>query len=328
MGISSSYLTRLMKKAKDDGFVRIYVDTDRETELAARLLEKYPHLVHVEVVPSGPTPEHTAQALGTVAADWLDDLLDEDEASASPSIENIAIGGSMVHESMVDQLARRKRTLNVGPTALTPQMGKTDRFTAVSLATALAMRWSVIGPGARTRANDRDVGWLYTATVEPPDNSLSSLEDWFDRLQINPDYLDILRFWNQIDIAFVSTVTPDWRYSDVHRRLQHLGLSTDELMNRGATALFANRFLDQHCIDIPLSDGILSYEPVIPTEVLRSAVSQSLEQNNPIRFVVLDAFGTPGTASRYAVSSGLANVLFCDTICASTIYSSRNTEPT
>lgn len=148
LGVSNSYLARLLKDAREQGWVKIIVDADRETELAAALMAKYPHLVHCEVVPSGPTPESTARAIGTAMAMWLDDLLDRDEESGDPQIWNVAIGGAWPHQFMVDQLVRRRNRISVGPTALTPNPGRMERHTAPMLAAKLADRWGALTAGS------------------------------------------------------------------------------------------------------------------------------------------------------------------------------------
>ncbi len=314
MGISPSYLARRLKKAVEDGWVRIYVDTDRQTELAAQIMEKYPHLVHVEVVPSGPTYQHTAWALGTAMARWLDDILDKDESTGDPLISNVAIGGGLVHQSMVEQLVRRKNRLSVGPTALTPQMGRVERFNAISLATTLALKWGALQSGSRDP--EERAGYLYSGTVEPPGDSLEELRAWYQRLQMRPGYLDILRFWNQLDIVFIGAVDLDWRYKDVHDRLKRLGLSMQEMEDRGAVAMLGNRFVDAEGNEVSLAEGLPSYEPVMPTEAIQSAEKRYEESKGKRGFVVLDLWGEPGEKVVRLLQHMVVNVVFIDLLTA------------
>src|SRR5690606_29748717 len=82
MGISGSYLARLLRQAKEAGWVRFVIEADRETELAAELMHKFPSLVHVEVIPDPPDPTIRLKVmprdLGIAMAGWFNNLLDND----------------------------------------------------------------------------------------------------------------------------------------------------------------------------------------------------------------------------------------------------------
>lgn len=261
LGISASYLARLLKQAKDSGWVRVFIDTDRELELAAAIKAKYPHLRHVEVVPSGPTPEATARDIATAQAEWFNNLLDEDEERDEPMIKKVAIGGAWTHRLMVEQVVRRRNRVSVGPTALTPFRGKVARWNATTVATELALRLGALEPGQPGPEDPSRKGYLYNMSVDPPTDSLAALRDWFAQLQERPEYQEMLGFWSTCDVVFVSAVGIDHVYEDVRERLGKLGLSVEAMKERGAVAVMGNRFVDAQARTVPLAEGMVSYEP-------------------------------------------------------------------
>ncbi|MBI4438191.1 hypothetical protein HY631_04535 [Candidatus Uhrbacteria bacterium] len=312
LGVSNSYLARLLKDAREQGWVKIIVDSDRETELAAALMAKYPHLVHCEVVPTGSTPEDTARAIGTAMANWFDELLDRDEESADPQVRKVAIGGAWPHQFMVDAVVRRRNRVSVGPTALTPSPARMDRYTAPVVAAKLADRLGALGAGSATPPGSSRTGFLYSPTFKPPRDSLPALQRFFEDIKKDPDYRAMLDFWMDVDVAFLSVVAPQWRYSDVHDRLSALGLSTQNLIDRGATAVVANRFLDGNGRDVPLAEGVPSYEVAMPTEAIRAVMERHAASGGRRGFVVLDAWGEPGVGGRTLLQAGVVNILLCD----------------
>lgn len=317
MGISPSYLARLLQAAKENGWVRIFVDSDRETELAAELQSKFPQLMHVEVIPTAPSVEGAAQPPGTVAAAWFNDLLDKDEENGDPQILLVAVGASVVQQYMVEQVVRRQNRISVGPTSLTPSPAKLTRLTAPIVATKLADRLGALSPLLGGPAGKDRQGYLYCPTLVPPRNNLSALRAWFRDMRQDPEYLDMLRFWNQVDIAFVGVATLDHFQGEMKDRLRELGVSFDSLIERGARVLFVNRFLDENGNDVPLIEGVTSYDVVMPTEAIKAVVSRHEPSHGRRGYVMLSAWGKQGEAAAPVIRAGLANVLLCDAGAAS-----------
>jgi len=307
LGVSASHLARLLKKAKADGWVRVFVDADREAELAAQIKQKYPKLKRVEVVPSGSTAAATARALGTVAADYLNELLDQDELLDEPQIRSIAIGGGMVHQEMVPQVARRRNRVSVGPTSLTPSLGRVGRHTAPMVARALAHRLGALVPGQR--APGALGGSYYEAWVRPPPPSegLKGLRRWYQELEGDPAFEVVRDFWRRLDVVFVGVVDIDWRYSDTAERLEALGTSVHALRLRGGGGFVANSCFDSSGSLVPLGPGVPGIEPAVQLDDLASG-------NTAYR--VLDAWGPPSGSAGALVRAGIVNVLLCDTIAA------------
>lgn len=151
---------------------------------------------------------------------------------------------------------------------------------------------------------------------KPPTRDLKALRRFFAEIENDPDYQEMLGFWNRVDIAFVSVVSPEFRYSDVHRRLEALGLTTQEMIDRGARALVANRFLDGEGREVPLAEGVPSYEVAMPTEGMRTVAALDDESGRQPSFVVLDAWGEPAVAAHHQLQAGIARVVFADSACA------------
>lgn len=287
MGISQSYLARLLDRARSLGWVRIYVDADRNTELAAAIRERYPVLRRVEVVPVSADASTTALAVATCMANWLNETLDRDEERDAPTLRRIAIGGSWPMRLMLDQLDPRPNRLHICPTALTPQLGRQDRFTAPMLATLLAFRFGALGP-ANVRPPGSDAGHLYSGTFDQGDfRSLGDLQAALRAFESRPAFAEIREFWEHADIAFISCVRADGPYPDVQRRLGLLGLDPADVLRAGR-ALVANRVLDQTGAEVQLGPDTPTYEPVFPTPVLRRMVAEDVPHQ---RHVVLEAWG-------------------------------------
>ncbi len=311
LGISPAHLGRLLKAAQERGDIRVHVRTRMETDLAAELLRRYPSLRRAEVVPSTGSPEATARAIGGLAGSWLDVEIETDEEREPKKIWNVAIGGAWPHRFLVDEVGPHPNRISVGPTALTPSMGRMDRWTAPVLASWLAQRLDALTPGDRGPGSEPRTGFLYNYTVDPPRSSLAALRDWYGELAERPGYREMLDFWARCDVVFVSVVGVDWIYDDVKNRLLALGTSLGELKERGAVAVVANQFIDKDGNLVPLAEGVPSYEPAIPVETLR-ALSQGVGQEQG--WVVLDAWGKPGAAAVGLANSGLASALLADKV--------------
>ena len=315
MGISGSYLARVLQRARDNGWIKIFIEDDRETELAAALRQRYPNLVHVEVVPSGSTPEDTARSIAMATATWFDDLLDRDEESGNPQIRNVAIGGSMVHGQFVQRIASRKNGISVGPTALTPTSAKVARFTAPMLAQQLAFRLGAISPGDAMPPPAERTGFLYSPSrLVPPAGPIEAIAQWWADVVTDADYLEMLQFWERLDIAFVSMVGTQWVYDDVRRKLESLGIRLEHLVKKGATALLANQFIRDDGSAVPLVPGVPSYEPAIPVETLRRLSHRATATDPRSGFVVLDAWGERSGLRPAWLETSLCNVLCCDDV--------------
>ena len=306
MGISGGYLARLLKAAKDSGWVRVFIDADRETELAIRMKTAFPNLEHVEVIKSSESPEAMAEAVATVSAAWFNELLDRDEARQDREVWNVAIGGAMPHRLMVDQIVPRANRISVGPTALTPTPARVERHTAPIVAGLLALRLGALTPGAVASAAARR-GFLYSpSALCPPAGDIHALRAWYAALARNPDFVEMTRFWNEADVAFVSGVSTRAIYGDVAARLHQLGTSQEAMEARGAVALIANQFVDAWGTALPIAEGIPAYESAIPIVAMRQAVRRG-------RMVVLDCWGRLGDLPGEIVASGLCNVFVTDT---------------
>lgn len=313
LGVSGSYVARVLQRAREQGWVRIFIEDDRESELAAAIQERFPHIIHAEVVPSGSSPEDTARSIGMAMATWFDDLLDRDEDSPERAIHNVAIGGSMVHGQFVQRVGTRKNRISVGPTALTPTGTKVARFTSPMLAQQLALRLGAISPGDSMPPPSERQGYLYgPSRFLPPDGSLAELAAWWLQTESDPEFRAMEGFWSRIDVAFVSIVGIDWIYDDVRRRLANLGVSVDALRAAGAIAVLANQFIRPDGTAVPLADGVASYEPAIPAAHLRAVAERGTERSGEAGLVVLDLWGSRAAADPALVGSGLFNVLFCD----------------
>ena len=316
MGISASYLARLLKEAEAAGWIKFIIEADRETELAAELLHKYPSLVHAEVVADPPDASMRAKLtprdLGIAMAAWFNTLLDNDEEGGNPQIWNVAIGGSAAMTQMVERILPRPRRVSVGPTSLTPFAGRVERAPAPILALQLGVKLGALTPGERNPPAEDVHGHLYFGAYDVPRGTQREVERWFDELPNRPGFVDISRFWNDLDVAFVSAVPLTWRYSDLPERLKAVGASVEELAGKGGSVLFANRVLNEEGNDVHLSRGVPSYEPCVPTESLRACGARHRESGGRRGFVVLEAWGGPGRAAMPALRAGLANVLFCD----------------
>lgn len=306
MGISGGYLARLLKTAKESGWVRVFIDADRETELAIRMKAAFPHLEHVEVVKSSESPEAMAEAVATVTAAWFNDLLDRDDAREKREIWNVTIGGAMPHRLMVDQIVPRANRVSVGPTALTPSPARVERHTAPIVASLLALRLGALTPGAVTSDPARR-GFLYSpSALRPPAGDIHALRAWYTALAEDSDFVEMTRFWNEADVVFLSGVSTSAIYGDVAGRLDRLGTSREAMEARGAVALIANQFVDATGNAVPLAEGVPAYEPAIPVEAMRQAVKRG-------RHVVFDCWGRKAKLPVSIVSSGLCTVLVTDT---------------
>lgn len=317
LGVSASYLARLLRQAREAGWVRIFVESDRETELAAALHNRYPLLAKVEVVQSCRDFRDTAAVLAKEAAHWLDHLLDDDQAARDPKIQRIAVGGSMVHQHLVERVGRRANRISVGPTALTPTPARVERFTSPIVAARLADRLGALSPGSPDPSGAERQGYLFCPTFKPPSDNAEALRRFFAELQTDPEYLEMLRFWKQVDVAFVSAVSVEARYDDVQGRLRNLGVSNQELIDKGATALFVNQYLNEQGDLVPILEGIPSYEVAMPLETLRAIAERRPGRHQRPGYVVMDAWGERGVGARAALANGLCNVLFADTVAAS-----------
>lgn len=314
LGISGSYVARILQRARENGWVKIFIEDDRDAELAARLLERFPCLVHAEVVPAGSRPEDTARSIATAMATWLDDLLARDEASNEPRIQNIAIGGGLVHGQLVQQLAARANRISVGPTSLTPTAARVARFTAPMLAQQLALRFGAIAPADSLPPPIQRTGYLYypSRVNAPVTATLSDLRRWWASLASDPDYQEMLGFWRRADVVLAGMVATSWIYDDVRARLDALGTSVDALVRAGAVAVVANQFITEDGALVPLTEGVPSYEPAIPVSAIRSAAERGRDGLVCRGYSVLDDWWERGVANAEILKSGLFNVLFCD----------------
>lgn len=210
--------------------------------------------------------------------------------------------------------ARRRNRISVGPTALTPNPARIERYTAPVVAAKLADRLGALTPANTESQKEPRRGYLYSPTFKPPNGSLDELRRFFAELKDDPDYRAMLNFWMDIDVAFlsVSSVTPEGGYQDMRRRLEKLGMTTQDLIDRGATALVANRFLDDKGRDVPLAEGVPSYEVAMPTEAIRKTATK-LVAGSTGGLVVLDAWGPPASPAHTRFELQTANVLLCDT---------------
>lgn len=322
LDITASYLGRVLKTAKERGWIQIRLAADHEAELEARLQARFPMLKHVTVVPSQPNKEEGARVLGTEMAIWFDALLDDDEASGDPQIWNVAIGGGMAMTAMVDAIVPRPNRISVGPTALTPELGQIERNTAGSNAVALAWKLRAMGPGDRVGLKPSRRGYRYGGTVDPPDTA-PELAAWFQRLPTRPGYADLLRFWSGLDVAFVGVTFPEWGYHETRARLTKLGSSPEDLKARGAVTSVANRLLDAQGKDVHVAPGIPSHEPAIPTELLRGVVAKHELSGGRRGLVVAEVWGDRAPAARVPIETGLVNVLFVDDLGARHLASER-----
>ncbi len=309
--ITASYLGRVLRTAKERGWIQIRLAADHEAELEAELQARFPMLKHVTVVPTQPTKEEVARILGNEMAIWFDSLLDDDEASGDPQIWNVAIGGGLAMTAMVDAIVPRPNRISVGPTALTPELGKMWRNTAGSTAAQLAWKLRATGPSDRVGLAPDRKGYRYGGTVDPPETA-AELAAWFQRLPTRPGYADLLRFWSEVDVAFVGVTMPEWGYPDARARLTKLGSSPEDLKARGAVTSMANRLLDEHGNDVHVAPGIPSHEPVMPTELLRAVVAKHETSRGRRGFGVAEVWGDRAPAAMVPIEAGLVNVLFVD----------------
>ena len=289
LGVSPSYVARLMKQAKDSGWVRIFIDTDRELDLAAQIMERYTNLRHVEVVPTGATPADTALSVATAMASWFNDLIERDEENDEPKIKNVAIGGAWTHRLMVEQVISRKNRISVGPTTLTPFRGKVARWTASTVATQLAERLGALTADDLPSSENGRRGYFYNLTVDPPAQPLDSLRNWYAALSERSDYQLMLDFWRHADIVLLSVAGLEFSYGDVAKRLELLDTSIEDMKSKGAKAVLANQFIDSLGQLVPLADGVPGYEPTFPIELLKDSSSSDQASH---RLVVLDARGS------------------------------------
>lgn len=289
MKISPSYLAKLLRQAKERGWIRVFIDVDREIELAAAIKAKYPHLKHVEVVPTGASAPETAKSLATAMAGWFNDLLDEDEEREQPLIERVAIGGAWTHRLMVDQVVSRPNRISVGPTTLTPFRGRVDRWTASTVATQLAERLGALTPGDAAPSGGQRKGYFYNLSVDPPDGPLSALRSWYAALEKRPDYGEMLSFWQSCDVAFLSVAGLESLYEDVTERLKALDTSLEKIKAKGAVAVLANQFIDMDGRVVLLSEGVRGYELAFPLEFLQTPKRSGLDA--PSTTFVLDVRG-------------------------------------
>lgn len=307
LGISGSYLGRLLKAAQERGDIRVHIASRTETEMAAELLRRYPALRRAEVVPRGETPEATARAIGMLAGSWLDSEIETDEERDPKQVWNVAIGGAWPHRFLVQEVGPHPNRVSVGPTALTPASGRMDRWSAPVLATWLAQRLDALTPGDRGPVPGERTGFLYDLTADPPRSSLAALRDWYAELGERPGYREMLAFWSRCDVVFVSAVGVDHAYKDVVDRLGVLGLNIDEMKARGAVALVANQFVNAAGELVPLADGVPSYEPAIPVDTIKKIARRELG------WVALDAWGERAGGVLTALAGKLANMVMTDT---------------
>ena len=86
------------------------------------------------------------------------------------------------------------------------------------------------------------------------------------------------------------------------------------MKDRGAVSVMANRFLDAEGNGVPLSEGLPSYEPVMPTEALQAVEKRYEESKGKRGFVVLDAWGEAVSGSISALlQMAHSNILIIDT---------------
>jgi DNA-binding transcriptional regulator LsrR (DeoR family) len=310
-GLSASYLGRVMRTAKERGWIQVRLAADHEAELEAQLLTRFPQLKRVTVIPTQRTKEEGARLLGTDMATWFDGLLDADEEEPDPQIWNVAIGGGMAMTAMVDAMVPRTNRISVGPTALTPELGRMGRNTALSTSVELAWKLRATGPGDRVGLESTRRGYRYGGAVEPPETA-PELREWFARLPTRPGYAELLRFWSEVDVAFVGVTMPEWGYADTRARLAKLGTTPEDLIARGAVSSVANRLLDAHGNEVPIAPGIPSYEPVVPTQLLRAVVDKHARSAGRTGFVVAEVWGDRSPAVRVPIEAGLVNALFVD----------------
>ncbi len=309
LGISAGYLARRLKKAKDDGWIRIFVDADREVELAAQIMAKYPHLRHVEVVPSGSTPEATARSVATAMAVWFDDLLDRDEELAAPKVQRVAIGAAWPQRLMVEQLKRRQNRCSVGPTSLAgSQSPQLEQQTASVVATILAHRMGVFGAHPHSPKLRQ---YLYDLRLETPTNR-EELARWWKELERRADYRQMREFWRSCDVAFISAVGINRAWPSTTRQLATLGVSVERLNDIGAVAWCAGVPLDAAGQVVPLlCDTPGLYAHGLPD----FAITQEE------RAVVLDLWGDRAVDAVDLVNASFVSHLFCDVLVASAIIS-------
>lgn len=116
------------------------------------------------------------------------------------------------------------------------------------------------------------------------------------------------RFWDRCDLVFVGMIGVDSAYHDVRKRLADLGLSVDSMKERGAVALIANQFVDAEGKLVPLAEGVPSYEPSIPVELLMERAES--------RQIVVDAWGEPSFGALPLLHEGIGDVLWADAAAA------------
>jgi DNA-binding transcriptional regulator LsrR (DeoR family) len=301
MGISASYLARLLRRAREQGWVRVFIDADEEDELAAAVKLRWPHLKHVSVVRTGPTPQATAEALAERAARWFDALLDRELGSPEPRVRNIAIGGGMVMRFMVDRVQRRRTSLSVAPTALSTLPGaRVDRWTAPIVATLLAERLGLLDAH---QGGER--GHLLEARCKAPSDSLACLRGWFAGAGEDPVIQELRTFWNDLDVVFLGCVGMGSNYGDVTTRLAELGLSADDLEARGTIGVCANQFFNTRGARVDLASGVPSYEEAMPLHSAREAAGRG-------SLVVLEAWGALSKPAPALLDGRVANAVFCD----------------
>lgn len=305
MGISPSYLARLLKSAKDAGWVRVFIDADRETELATRVKAAFPSLQHVEVVRSAESGMPTAEAIATAMAAWFNDHLDHDEALDEHRVWNVAIGGALPHRLLVDQIVPRRNRVSVGPTALTPSPVRVERHTAPHVAALLAHRLGALPAANEPGMSGPRRGFLFSPTLgRPPTAGVAALRTWHQALTADDDMQAMNAYWRGCDAFFVSSVSSGMLYKDVDSRLRALGVDPAELGHRGAVAMVANQFVNSQGEMVEIAPGVPSLEPVVTCDMLRACVARG-------GTVVLDRWGE-GPVPSSLIASGICSVLFTD----------------
>lgn len=311
LGISPSHLARLLKNAKDAGWVRVFIDADRDDELAGALRAAYPNLQHVEVVSSEGGPEAISDAVATALASWLDDLLDAPALEGVSPIRRVAIGGAITHIKMVERLVKRVNGPAVAPTSLTPWPAEVRRPTSPLVAHALAQRWGAFSVhGGETVGSEPPL--VCPTPFRPPEGNAVPLSDWLPEVESHPDYQRLAAFWASADVVFASLVAARWVYPDVAKRLLAGGTATTDVLARGALVATINQFLDARGQVVPFDGGSTRYEPSLPVGEL---FDRTRKGAGP-RHLVFDIWGERSREAMAILPALPPCVLVCDRGCA------------
>lgn len=300
LGITPSHFSRLMRQAREAGWIRTVIAPDTDPQLARRLRERFPGLRHVEVLDISPraSTQSYAHAMGTLFANFVQGLFQQGPGASR--VEAIAVGGGGAQHRMVDLLERPAHPVDVGPAHLASAGGIVTQLGASAVATLLAERFGAFDDEPKAR--------LFDLPLLTQELGRAELLEQTRELKQTPAYAAMREFWQRVDVVLKSVMPMD-EMTLGQTKLHADGVFRD-LKAAGAIGGIGGQYFDSRGRVVPVSrtDGVVGARLGVPGEVLRSLISRADRSG----WVVVELGRVEvADATAHLIDAGVINGLLC-----------------